>query len=334
LYADGAYANIATTPSADLMSAAVGAVASPTVARTNTLEASASHSTVNIICVGAGTVAQNGMAVLCGKRNDGRGNGELKVMNHVSTDAIGLAQALNAPMAVSDVIVYSTTTYLDEDATQQYVDHVAVGKGTADQRQSIGGAAMLTGITAMAPGETPKLDLEVFPSDHQWVPSTGSQRTTMSKGTAPQGQNPSQGGIGMCHIGDYGTSTRTVVKCADLTVTPNVSHEAAPEFTGPNGIGGWCKIPGVVTGEATLLIDEDFGLVADWEAKTEKTIIFQMGHTPGRTFGVEYVKCTLDALPQRVAVGNLTGMKITFHGDEAYVSGSAILSSSLRIHQA
>jgi hypothetical protein len=227
--------------------------------------------------------------------------------------------------------VVSDTAYLDEDATQQYVDTLGIGHATADQRQTIGGTGTFT-VTGMGPGELPKLEIELLVADHKYV--AANERTSLTPGTGPQsGGVPYERGIGLVHVGDHGDSTRTARKCGSLVFSSaGLTYEEQPEPSGVNGLGGFQHMPGVPTVECTLLYDEDFGLIADWNSQTAKTVIFQLGHLVSGCFALELPKAYLDALPVPEALNNLSGLKLMMHGTEDYVASNDLRSSAVRIH--
>jgi hypothetical protein len=330
MYYGGGWANVGATPEEDLLKVTCGGQALPTTARSGVIQGSDSTTTsLNVASINTRLVV--GQAVLVGAKGDGRGNGEVKPVNAVSGNLATLAIACIAAPTAGDAVVYSSTTYPDEDAAQQYVEALAIGHGTADQRQAINCVPTFS-ITGFSPGEVPKVAFEFQCSDHRWVPV--SERSSLTKTKLPEGQEPAYSrGVGMIQIGDFGQPARNVEKAGDITFEPGMTFEEIPEPTGLNGIGGYLQMPGVPTMEATLLVDEDFGLVADHDAQTAKTVVVQLGHAQGACAAIEIPKCYLDKMPESASLGNLQGMKIMVHGDEAYVDGNDLRSAVFRIHK-
>ena len=135
MYFGGAWANVDATPEEALLKVACGNQALPSTARTGTAGANSTTTSLNVASIDARIVA--GQAVLIGVKGDGRGGGEVKPVNAVSGDLATLAIATAVAAAEGDAVVYSSTTYPDEDATQQYIEMLAIGHGTADQRQAL-----------------------------------------------------------------------------------------------------------------------------------------------------------------------------------------------------
>lgn len=289
---------------------------------------------VNCINVGHGSAnsfALNGHAVLVGKKGDGRGNGEVKPVVRSNTTHIVLGIACNAAPAAGDLLSVSTTTFIDETATQEYLDTYALGHATADHRQTIGGMGAIK-LKDAGTGGLPKWEVDLAVADHRWCDT--NSRSTMAHSNAPLGADPPfSKAIGMIQIGDFGSNTRAVYKGGDIAFDPGIAYEEIPGAHGVNGMAGHQKVPGVPVAELTLLTDEDMpGLDDDFIAGTAKTIIMQFGHEAGRCMAVELPKAYLDAAPSSAALNNLHAVKLKFHGTEDYNSGSAVLSSAVRIH--
>lgn len=329
IYAGAAYSNLAVPPELNIVRASMGGLQSATNARSTTV--GAGSTTVNVTVGSASTYVVAGQAALIGVKGDGRGGGEAKPINAVASGSIGLAIACAGAPEEGDAIVFSDTAYLDEDATQQYMDTYAIGHATADHRQTIGGAATYA-ISGMAPGELPKIEITLMVTDHQYITAAGD-KSTLTHATTPRGSDPPYDkGIGLVHVGDYGDSTRTIRKCGNLTFAPGVAYEEIPAPHGVNGVGGFQHMPGVPTAECTLLMDEDAGLIADFTSQTAKSLLFQLGHTAAGCCAIEIPKAYIDALPVPDSVGNLKGLKITIHGTEDFVASNDLRSSAVRIH--
>lgn len=329
-YLPGAYANVDPTPEMNMAWAILGGHQGPTNARSTT--AGAAVDTTNIAGTSLNTYAVAGMMVLCGVKGDGRGGGEVKPINStVDGGHIGLAVATAAAVDTDDPLVFGTAVFPDEDATQQYIDGLIVGHGTANQRQFIGAKGELA-FSGLGVGELPKMDTTLTPADWRWCPSDG--RASFTQGTAAQGGEPAfNKAIGLVHIGDNGDSTRTAFKCGEFSFNPGHVTDDVPEPSGINGLGAVETMPGAATLEVTVLVDEDAGLIDDFANQTAKTVIVQLGHTARRCVAFHFPKCYLAARPQPAALGNSAAMKLMFRCDESYVSGDDLQSAAWSIHQ-
>jgi len=329
-YCGGAWTNIDYTPEENLMNVAAGGLAMPLVSRTAVCGANCTSTVLNIADLDTLVVA--GQGVLVGAVGDGRGGGEVRSFNSIASTLGTMGVALAVAPNAGDAVVFSSTIYPDQDSTQQYVDSLVIGHGTADQRQTVGGVPLFS-ITNMGPSAAPKTEFEVKIADHQWV-TTAGDKSTLTSSKDPVGQEPAfERAIGMVHLGDNNSSTRTVVKCGDITFNTGMTYEEIPDFGGVNGLGGWQKMPGVPILEMTLLIDEDAGVMADFNAQTAKHVIVQMGHAAGACCAIEMQEAYIDKLPESVNLGNLQGMKLVMHGEEEYSATSDILSACWRVHK-
>tara|TARA_Y100000310_G_scaffold206450_1_gene206863 strand:+ start:271 stop:1521 length:1251 start_codon:yes stop_codon:yes gene_type:complete len=330
-YLAGAESGITAHPEAIWLNAMMGGCQLPTNARSATVTDGASTDIGNIAMISADTHAVVGQAVLCGVKGDGRGNGEVKIITGIDGAGINVTPETTLAMATGDTVVFSTTVYLDQDAAQKYIDFMAIGHATPDQRQGIGCGGTFT-ISGIAPGELPKVDTDLMVPEHRWVPS--SERGTMSQ-AAPSGNEPAYDrSIGSLQIQQTdSTATRDLFQGGDFALDPGLALEEIPDLGGVNGVGGYCKVPGAARMEATVLAAEDMrGLVDDFQNRTTKAAIMQFGHAAERTAAFEFQKCHLADMPIDATINNQAGVKIVLEADDDYVSGSELQSSAVRVH--
>jgi hypothetical protein len=126
-------ANTTAPFEATLLAAFFGGLASPT-AKTDLCEADCTTTVLN--ATGHGMSA--GMSVLVGASGDGRGGGEVRRIASVDTNTITLEMALAGAPSTGDALVYSHTVYLDQSATQSYLDILGIGFHAEDQFQCLG----------------------------------------------------------------------------------------------------------------------------------------------------------------------------------------------------
>ncbi len=332
-YMEGAQSDLTVNPVATVLSKMLGAVQSPTNARSTTI--GASSTTTNVTVDAASTYVVRGQAALIGVKGDARGMGEVRPIVNVGTGWIELGIATNAAPTSGDAIVFSTTVYATEStlkgADREYFETLTIGKATADQRQTVGGSGTFQ-VTGLGPGELPKVDIELSAADHRWVPSLS--RTSFDHSVTPSGNAPAfDRSIGLFHLGDNGSTTRTCIKAGDFTFNPQITLEEDPGPCGVNGITGHTDTGGVPTLEATLLLDEDMdGLATDYGAGTAKYAILQLGHTAQKCAAIEFQKCYLKDLPITAQINNLSGVKVVLEADEAYDSSSEVAGSCEKIH--
>lgn len=332
MYAGGAPANIDAPPSARWLNAAFGGIKQCMNARN---AAVGTGSTTTVVAVSdANSYAVPGQALLVGRKGDAKGCGEVKPIIGVNTTHFILGIPCNAAPAQNDPVVISTTTYLDEDGTQSYVDTLGIGKATADQRQTIGGCVVVK-TAKLGMSDRPQLDIEIKTADHQLV--AAGDRASLQPATAPVRSTPAfSKGIGMLQLHDYNTATRSLMKYADLTHDPAVDYAEIPGPGGVNGIEGWQKTrppTGPIT-EFTLLFDEDMpGLDADFLAGTSKHVVAQFGHVMGQCFAIEHQKAFVDSKPVSKGAGPLSGVGVKLRASDDYNATSAIRSAATRYHQ-
>jgi len=325
----GAYANIDPHLAAVMMNAAFGGVQSPGTNRN--VACGASASTTAIPFTNANTETVPGMALLIGRKGDTRGCGEVKPIVSCNATHAVLGIPCNAAPSSGDPIVISTTCFLNEDAPQSYLETLAIGKATADQRQTIGGAPTVK-FSALGTSERPKMEIDLAVADHQTVPTAA--RASLQHATAPRRTLPAfSKGIGLLQFGDYNTATRAPMKYSDLSHDPGIAYAEVPGPGGVNGIEGWQKVKSVPTMEFTLLYDEDMpGLETDFLNLQGKAVVAQFGHEMGKTFAIELAKAFQRAMPTDKPSGPLSGVFVSLHGTDDYNATSNIRSSAVRYH--
>jgi len=332
MYADGAPSGVTAGGLGNLLEAAMGGIQNPTNARSTT--AAASVSSTNISINSADTYAVAGQAVLVGTKGDGRGGGEVKIIDEVGVNFVSVWPACAGTPLLGDSIVFSTTAYLDDDSAKNYVDGLIIGDDSADQRQWIGGSPVFT-VEGTAPGELPTVSFDFTVGDHQYVEASGD-RASFDHAAAVTGGDPAhERAIGLVHIGDSLATARTSRQVGDISISPSLELFEKPEPGGVNGVGGHERAPAVPEMEMSLLFDQDMpGLSQDFNAGTAKSAIVQFGYHPAGTFAVEMQRCFLADLPRRDDLDGLTVSKIKIRADEDYSVGNTDLNrSALRIHR-
>lgn len=330
-YLGGAESDTTACPEATLVSKFMGGIINPSNTRAAVVEAG-TMSARNVVLGSANTYVSVGMAALVGVKGDSRGNGEVKIVSSVDAGGITFATVCSGTPAAGDALVFGTTCYLDPTATQEYIDTLSIGHATADQRQTIGGSGTF-GISGTGIGELPKLDVELMVADHRYVPA--NERSALDQVNTGSGNTPPfERGIGMLQIyDDDTTTTRQVFKGGEISFTPGLAVEAHPDLSGVNGVGGWQKMPGAATMEATLLFDEDMpGLVTNFENETSKAVVLQYGHTATKCVAIDMQKCHLTDLPVPKAINNLSGVAVKLEAGDDYSATGELASSAFRIH--
>ena len=331
-YLEGAYTNITANPVATLLSKIMGGVASPATARTDTVEAASSTTSLNLAAHGVST----GTAVLVGSRGGGGGNAEVRVGTASDVNTFDLTMALPADPS-TETLTYSTTVY-NHDTTQNYLDFLAIGDSAEDQIQTIGGMGTFS-FANISPGEVPRIEFEIMVGDWQEVPS--GERDQLEPTSAVQGNQPAiDRGLGGFFLGDNGSTTRTAFKVADVSINPGISYEAIPDPNGINGIGGWRRVRGQPTVEFTALLEGGAdplpGFYDDFAAGTAKQLLIQFGDSnPAAAYDMPY--CFFQSAPVRAEAGQLAGVKCVLVGhspptQDTDTQATALQYSAQRIH--
>lgn len=333
MFLEGAESDTSANPVATLLSHIMGGIQNPNSARTDAAEASGSSTVVKMTTHSSET----GTAILVGTRGDSKGGAEVRVVTDTNANAVTATMAFPGTPATSDAVVNSTTVFFD-DATQQYIDGLVIGKSTEDQWQWLGGMGPFS-LEGLNPGEIPKVGFDLSVVDHQIVPA--ADRDQLEPTSATQGNQPALNrGIGGCFIQDNGTTTRAAFKIADLVINPNVTFQPIPDPNGVNGLGGWQRVPSEPTFEFTAILEggaDPFGWVADFEngatstGMQAKQLLFQFGHTAQRCVAIDFPKAYFDARPTRVEAGGLAAVRVVGHG-EFGTTGTALADSGMRIH--
>lgn len=336
--AGGEYSNIMTNPAMNILSVALGGIALPTSQRSATVAATSGGTTTNIPVATASTFVVAGQAILLGVRGDGRGNGEVRPIANVGTTYVTAAYPFSAAPASGDPVIFSTTVYPNGEATQLYLHTLGLGHATTDQTQTISGSATAK-LSKLGVGELPQFDFEISPADWRPVPTT--DRTTASQSAAYRGTPPAfDKSIGFFHFDDLTAQTRNVKQGGDFSVDFGVKCEAIPAPGGVNGIGDWCKQPGVPSAEFKIVrarpssvTDEDMpGISDDFTAQTAKRAMFQFGHSNGKCLAIEFPMAYIAERPTTDTLGAFSAIKVKIHGAENSVATTNIEKASVRIH--
>lgn len=309
---------------ATLLSKFFGNIANPT-AKTDLCEADCTTTVLNV--TGHGMSA--GQAVLVGTRGDARGEGEVRLIKSTTTDTITLSMALSGAPSASDALVFSHTVYLDADATQAYIDFLAIGSETEDQVQGIGCMGSVT-FTGLSLGEIPGAEFSLMAADNQQVPAGERDSIDTSDGYGEEA--PASKGLSGFFLQDQASSTRTAFQCANFSVDPSLTYEAIPDMNGVNGIGGWKKVGKSPMTTMDLLIDQDVGLFDDFSSSTAKQLVVQYGATADNCIAFSFPYLYLTKSPTRGAINSLDSISVEMRAKK-YSSGSDNLGKSpMAIH--
>lgn len=310
-----------------LLGAVLGATQNPS---TKSTEVDSATTTV-LTRTGIDGYCSVGQCVLVGTKGDARGNGEVKLITATATDQITVYPACSGAPTDGDALVFSHTAYLDQDATQQYLDFLALGFNVEDQIQAIGSVANVS-FEGLAPGEIPTANFECTVADWQFVPT--AYRDQIEAGSAGSGNNaPATKGLGSFQFGDSGSTTRNVFKAGSFAVGLNLTHEKLPDANGINGCGGFVKTGCVPTLEFDLIIDQDFpGIFQDFENGTEKRAILQFGATANNCVAFTFPALYLSQSPVYSSLNNLQTLKVSCRAAEKASYTADLDASVLAIH--
>lgn len=335
-YLGAAEADTSANPVATLLSKIMGGIASPT-ARTYTADDGAgSHTTTSVLDDSSGMETEvEGSAILVGTRGDGRGNAEVRrISDNATTDQLDVDMAWAGAPQDGDAIVVATTVYPDPDAAQQYLDFLAIGHATADQRQMLACMATEVSLEGAAPGELPQLNYTIGVSDWQWVAS--GDRDQLEPTSAPQGNNPPvDRGLAGLYLGDAGSTTRNVFCGANVSI-PRIgpSYVEVPCLNGLNGQKGYAKVPGDGWEcSFDLLFDEDMtGLYDDFSAGTAKQLMIQFGHAAQGCVALDFPYCYLTMDPKPSELNGLSAVTITVRGQNTTNTSNDLTLAPFKIH--
>lgn len=299
-----------------------------------------SHSTSRIYAA-SGTFNSEvvGSGIMLGTRGDGKGNGEVRRISAVGTegssDYADVDMLWSGTPADTDVAVIATTVYLDPDATQEYIDFLAMGHPSNVQRQMISCQGVFE-LQSLAPGEKPRFMFTMTPADWEW--STSNLGTLSS--TVPSKVYPGERGLGGLFLQDNGSTGRTVFKGGDVALPSFMEYVPDDSHNGVNGKGGWTKMPTSPIISLTLQMDEDMpGLYNDFaneavggSSAQAKQLMVQYGHTKQQCFAIDIPKCYLLGDPKETDLNGLAAVRITLQADEAATSGTDLARSPIRFH--
>lgn len=320
-------ANTTAPFEATLLAAFFGGLASPT-AKTDLCEADCTTTVLN--ATGHGMSA--GMAVLVGAPGDGRGGGEVRRIASVDTNTITLEMALAGAPSTGDALVYSHTVYLDQSATQNYLDILGIGFHAEDQFQCLGCMGPVT-LSGLAEGEEPTMNFNLTVPQWQEVPVGERDQLEPSVAFAGSGQAPTSKATGAFFLGDWGSTTRAAVESADWSIDPGLKFEYRKDANYENRMGACKRVPGRVTAGITVYADLDFGLHADFPS-TAKQLLWQFGNTAQACVAITMPRALLTSKPARKAINNMSGLSLALHGKEPTVAATPanLYSSAIAVH--
>jgi hypothetical protein len=327
-YLEGANTNYQVTNPIELViSEIMGGVAQPASMRTDAAEAGGD--TVTLKAVAHGMLV--GQAVLVGTRGDGKGGGQVCLIDSVAdVNTIGLAHATAVAAAATDAIVYGTTCYWNTDVA--YFDFLYVGRDSTspDQFQTLGCVGNFTIETAE--GGLPVAKFSFQGAD--WREVDTGDKETLDTSTAMSGDGPAADrNIGGFYIQDHGTTTRNTMQVANVMISANIEYAPIPDLNGVNGIGGFVKTVSAPTLEFDALYgDTDVmpGLEDDLHNGTAKQVLIQYGHAAANCVAVDFPMAYVDSVV-RTEVEGLAGVHVVMHGDED-TNATDRISSSMRVH--
>lgn len=308
-----------TTPPfmATFLSKIMGGIISPP-AKTDTTEAGSTETVINATAHGMSA----GMAVLI--------DGEVRRINSTNTDDYTLNMALSSAPSDGTTIVNSHTVYWDDAATQQYIDLLGLGQHVEGQWQALAAMGGFS-FTGLGHGEIPGVSLALNAGQFQIVPS--GERDQLEPTQALDGEHgPAGKEHGGFYLGDYGATTRLAPASAEWAIDPGIVYESVENRYYPNAVGEWRKVSFKPTFGATILVEEDTaGLIADFDAKTAKQLIYQFGSTAENCVAIIMPKAYLDSGPNQAAMGNFSGLRIEGHSD-GYNATGGLSDSNMAIH--
>jgi hypothetical protein len=324
-------ANTDSPPIATLLSKLCGELDAATA--DDAIEAASTSTVLNL----TGHSIGKGQAVMVGTRGDARGNAEIREVLDTTANTVTLNMALSAAPSASDVVRIATTVSLNDAATQEYQDFLAIGHASNDQRQMFGCVGSFE-LAAASTSELPQFNFTMTPAQHQWVPD--GELDAFQPATAAEGRNPPiDRGLGGFFLQDNGTTTRAVLKGGNIELPAFLNFIPVPDLNGINGIGGFQVAPpenGIVC-SFTLLFDEDMdGLHADYIASTggtAKQLLVQYGNEAGKCFAFSIPKGFIDVAPVPEDMNGLRAVRVTMHAeDQSDLGGDSRSQSAIRFH--
>lgn len=318
----GPTSGVTADPYATIAGRIMGSIVSPTTQKWFYTGTGSNAS--NIVCNATSVCGlANGAGVLIA--------GEARIATNVQPTYITLNMALSAAPSAGANVIAAHSAHFEEAATQYYFDFLTIGKSTADQKQGLG---CQTGLKfgGLAPGEAPTMELDLMTTDWQWCPADG--RASLAHAT-PSGNDPPTGyQYGGFFIADAGQQVaRATMRAAQFAIDTGIKWSLRADPNGPNGQGGWLRDAFRPTLEMVVAYDEDMlGLRDDFENKTAKQVLLQLGTAAGKCVWFYFPRFFLDAAPVDATLNNEAGLKIVGHGDDNYQSGFELYSSSMSAH--
>ena len=228
----------------------------------------------------------------------------------------------SAPVAVPDnavsgavVVNFLHTRALINRAHPEHATHsfLQVREADDDVVEARGVKLTLSGIDAIESGGEPVLRFEGMATTHR---NEGLERPDDPALGDIVGDVPlvvSQGSDTFVMLGDLGDDLEPVVAHA-VSLTPAVTSAPVPGVGGIEGRHGF-RGSGFEGTRVELVVEHDEVYFAEWEARTRRHFLLQIGTTQGRAVGLYMPNMLLTVDPRRTTSEDLATVTLTY---EAY----------------
>lgn len=322
LRGDGTALADGTAPSADtlqsLLKLALGNTSAP--GQGSTCAAGCTTTVINV-AAGEGARFLAGHAIMI--------NGEISVIESISTDALTLKHALSSAPSASDDVYNSYTAYIDPSASATW-QFRALADDSALCWLLLGCVGGVTlGNLLQLDGTLPQVLFDLFVTG--WETSGDS----LSAGSYDGGDFLGTAESMEIIFEDHGTSTRTTVAASSLEVNPGVTwtQHVARGSSDSEHVERY-KMTGAAP-TASLTVDPASGYDTDWSSQTQRALLVTFGATAGRSWAIEVPRCKMSALPAEGAHAEQNAHSVTLRGyeDDCGAGTSALERASFRLHR-
>lgn len=241
---------------------------------------------------------------------------EPAIVKTKSTDALTFKQALGfTPTAPTDVVYSGPTCYLKENPTTsvQYWDE---GQHDYDKHAYLG---LNGGFTFdLKLGDLAKINFDMMGAS--WTEETNS---TLAAATYVL-YSPISFKDSAVYISTVGSTTRTTIKCAGVTITPGIKYEQVRTPGGVQTVLRNMRVRSVPVIKCVL--DTYWDNTYDWSSaysnRSDLCLVVQIGSAPGSMVVIEMPTVQV-AAPVDKAQGSVAGRSITLEGRSDLEIGSS-----------
>lgn len=249
------------------------------------------------------------------------------VITDISTDALTVWPALPSAPSASAAVYNSQTVYCDEgdESSLQFLWETWRDRGNI---------WLLRGCQGDLSFNLQRNGLLTWSSNQRAAIYEHDDEITTPQGGGAlaaatyDGSGPIWGFEGGFHFGPSASSTRTLIRAVEFSLTPGVSWQAAEDYAGTEGIGEWERNVPVdgITAELTILKnagDGTYELYHDaFKAGTYYGGLWWVGAAAGSGLAIAVPTCQIMSAPESAEWNGMEAIKLSLLVKESSLTGA------------